>query len=298
MKPEPVLKGRVYHRVDSIFHKLTCRGARKYSASCHFAIPSDCDRNTLRSRILWMAIMSPRMSLYLSTLTSDPESLSAGGCLWRRMARRVALRRLPLALLSASLSVLLLYPAVPALAQQDVQVSTRDGLLSIQASNASASRLAQVLSERLGIRVIVTGNTEARVNIDIIEEPVDKALAKLSPNHMLVHDGRRRDSTIVEVVLMMDENNAGSNSGGGDSQFLPSGSPADDVVISDDQPIPPDGGELRDVNRSEMARDAAGETGFDASGMPLDMPADYPSQESFDPVTGLPIDPTTGLPIE
>ena len=90
-----------------------------------------------------------------------------------------------------------------AFAQQSVQVSEKDGMLSVQASNTSASALAQLLSDELGISVVVTGDTEALVNIDIVDEPLDKALSKLSPNHMLVRSDKDPHSTIIEVVLMM-----------------------------------------------------------------------------------------------
>lgn len=183
-----------------------------------------------------------------------------------------------------------------ALAQQAVQVREQDGLLSVQASNASAAELADVLSNQLGISVVVTGDTEARVNIDIIDEPLDKALAKLSPNHMLVRKNKQADSEIIEVVLMMGEGSSSGNSGGGEDQFLPSGSPADDVDTAVEEPV--DGTALRDPNRSSMVREAADAASSDSAGLPPENFGDSPPPESFDPVTGLPIDPVTGLPQE
>lgn len=181
-----------------------------------------------------------------------------------------------------------------ALGQQAVQVREQDGLLSVQASNATAIELAEVLSNQLGISVVVTGDSEARVNIDIIDEPLDKALAKLSPNHMLVRKSKQSDSEIIEVVLMMGEGSSSGNSGGGEDQFLPSGSPADDVVVEESA----DGTALRDPNRSSMVRNAADAASSDSGEQPPENFGESPPPDSFDPVTGMPIDPITGLPQE
>ncbi len=183
-----------------------------------------------------------------------------------------------------------------ALAQQAVQVRAQDGLLSVQASNATATELAEVLSNQLGISVVVTGDTEALVNIDIIDEPLDKALAKLSPNHMLVRKNKLSDSEITEVVLMMGEGTSSGNSSSAEDQFLPSGSPADDVVIAVEEPV--NDTALRDPNRAAMVREAADAASSDSTGLPAENFGDSPPPESFDPVSGLPIDPVTGLPQE
>lgn len=183
-----------------------------------------------------------------------------------------------------------------AVAQQAVSVRAHDGLLSVQANNASANELAEVLSDQLGISVVVTGDTEARVNIDIIDEPLEKALAKLSPNYMLVRNSRQPGSEITEVVLMMGEGSGSGNVSGGEDEFLPSGSPADDVVIEEVQPL--DGAPLRDPDRSAEVRAAADAASSDSEGLSPENFGDSPPPESFDPVTGLPIDPNTGLPLE
>lgn len=183
-----------------------------------------------------------------------------------------------------------------AAAQQAVSVRAQDGLLSVQASNATANELAEVLSNQLGISVVVTGDTEARVNIDIIDEPLEKALAKLSPNYMLVRNSKQPGSAITEVVLMMGEGSGSGNVSGGEDDFLPSGSPADDVISEDEQPM--DGAPLRDPDRSAEVRAAADAASNDSEGLSPENYGDSPPPESFDPVTGLPIDPETGLPLE
>ncbi len=191
-----------------------------------------------------------------------------------------------------------LLSSAPLRAQQDVQVSQQDGLLSVQASNASVSRLAEVLSDELGINVVITGNTEELVNIDIVNEPLEKALTKLSPNNMLVKSGENENSDVIEVVLMMSDG-APAGPSAGSEEFLPSGSPADEVFITEQgNSQADDGAPLRDPNRSEQARDAANAATNDAAGQPVDVPGQNPSVEAFDPVTGLPIDPLTGQPLQ
>lgn len=182
-------------------------------------------------------------------------------------------------------------------AQQQIDVTERDGLLSVQATNTSAAELAQVLTEQLGINVVVTGDTETLVNIDIVEEPLAKALTKLSPNNMLVRSDADPDSEIIEVVLIMGEG-SGSQSGSSD-QFLPSGAPADGVGGEEAGQQATDGGPLRDPNRIQQAREAAGAAASDAAGLGgLPRPADLPNAQAVDPTTGQPLDPQTGQPIQ
>ncbi len=194
--------------------------------------------------------------------------------------------------LSASLcvgaGVLLLSSSLLA---QNIDIQSGDGLLSVRASNTSASALADALSEQLGIVVVVTGNTEALVNVDIVEEPLEKAIGKLSPNNMLVRAGNAGDGDITEVVLMMGDASGSAAADNGTDQFLPSGSPAEGVAVGGDAQNPQgsDGAALRDPNRAQVVRDAAAAASNDA-GLPADV--------AFDPVTGLPIDPTTGLPLQ
>lgn len=174
----------------------------------------------------------------------------------------------------------------PAFAQGNVQIESINGLLSVQANNVSAGELAEKISESLGIRVVVTGNSETRVNLDIVEEPLEKALVKLSPNNMLVRDAQ--EQKIVEVVLMMGESGAG---GGNSEQFLPSGSPAEAVVVEDttaQQQEVTDPAALRDPDRNAQAREIAGAARADAN-LP-NLADEGQNAPAIDPVTGLPIE--------
>jgi len=127
-----------------------------------------------------------------------------------------------LALLVALASPLVVY------AQQPFDVFMKDGLITIRASNAPAAELAEALSAETGVRVVVTGEPTTTLSTEIIDEPLDKAFARLSPNHMLVRESSADDSPIVEVVLIMEdgENTASAAAG----EFLPSGAPAAEIL--------------------------------------------------------------------
>lgn len=181
-------------------------------------------------------------------------------------------------------------------AQSAVQIVEEDGLLTVLATDVSAVELAQELAQELGISVVVTGDAEARVNVDIVEEPLERALGKLSPNNLLV---RSEDATeIVEVVLMMGEgqNNA---SGGESNQFLPSGSPTEGIVeeqISDPNAINPnainDPNAQNDPNQSAAVRraveDASADPNLPAEQLPPMYAEDVQNELAIDPATGLP----------
>ena len=185
---------------------------------------------------------------------------------------------------------------VSSLHAQDVDVQSNDGLLSIQANNTTATELAEVLSEELGIVVVVTGDAETRVNNDIVDETIEKAVSQLSPNNMLVRSGKDAESDIVEIVLMMGESGSGSlSSGGGSDQFLPSGSPAEDVIVEGINPNgqSAEGAALSDPNRAQLVQDNANGS-LNNSGSNTESTGN----STFDPVSGLPIDPQTGLPLQ
>lgn len=107
-------------------------------------------------------------------------------------------------------------------------ISIRDDLVSILANNAPVNELTQALAAETGVVFTLTGEKTTPVTVEIIEEPLEKAVAKISPNYLLVRENEAIDAALVEVVLMMDE---GSNSGaGGAAEFLPSGAPAEELV--------------------------------------------------------------------
>lgn len=174
----------------------------------------------------------------------------------------------------------------PLYAQSSVQIVEEDGLLTVLASDVSALELAKELSQQLGISVVVTGDAETRVNLDIVEEPLARALGKLSPNNLLV---KSEDATqIIEVVLMMGEGQA-NGAGGDTNEFLPSGSPAEDVISGQTDEID-DPNTLRDPNRAAAVRETAAAASTDANLPAEQVPPMFAEELPIDPATGLPYD--------
>ena len=125
--------------------------------------------------------------------------------------------------------------AAGAFAQQSFDVTMRDGLLSIRANGTSAAELAAALAEETGIRVVVTGDAEQGLTTEIVEEPLVKAIALLSPNHLLVRGEGGAGAPLLEIVLMLDEA-GGGGTGGEEMEFLPSGAPADEIEPGEGSP--------------------------------------------------------------
>ena len=169
-------------------------------------------------------------------------------------------------------------------AYADISISSGDGVLSVKADNVSASELAAELSDQLGISVVVTGKADTQINVDIVDEPLEIALGNLSPNNMLVRNSEGTE--ITEVVLMMGEGDNNSSAGGSSDQFLPSGSPAEEVQAeqtSEQQPAATD--------QSNQASGSAASTSNDPNVPPEQVPPMYAED-------GREIDPATGLPRE
>lgn len=182
-----------------------------------------------------------------------------------------------------------------ALAESFIEVTNENGLLSIKASDTTASELAEALTEHLGINVIVTGDTEKLINIDIIEEPLDKAFSKLSPNNMLVRASKATDSDITEVILIMGDGSGTGSTNQSNNQFLPSGSPTDAISGTSVQSNQAPTDDV--IQQPQTATGGAAPVAND-SGSPSSQSGDYPLPNSFDPISGVPIDPTTGLPLQ
>lgn len=180
----------------------------------------------------------------------------------------------------------LLVSASQALAQQAFDVALREGLLSIRANNASLLELTEAITNETGVNFVITGDPTQTVTTEILDETMEHAIAKLSPNHLLVRDGKGNDAPLTEVVLMLDE--SGSGASGNNDGFLPSGAPADEV-ISDDQMMDPD---MQAVDQYQESDQAMDQSGFDVNGQPLG-PDGLPLMGP----DGLPIGPD-GMPLE
>ena len=166
-------------------------------------------------------------------------------------------------------------------AYADISISLDNGNVSVRANNVSASELAAELSDQLGISVVVTGEADTPVNVDIVDEPLEIALGKLSPNNMMVRNSQGTE--ITEVVLMMGEGDSGST-GGSSDQFLPSGSPAE--AVQDEQAT---GQDPAAADQANQIRDSAGSASNDPNLPAEQVPPMYAEDgQEIDPATGLP----------
>ena len=169
-------------------------------------------------------------------------------------------------------------------AYADISISSGDGILSITANNVTASELAAELSDQLGISVVVTGEADTQINVDITDEPLEIALGKLSPNNMLVRNSQGTE--ITEVVLIMGEGDM-SASGGSSDQFLPSGSPAENV--QPEQAEQASGQVEGAADQANQVRDAAATASNDPNLPAEQVPPVYAEDgQEIDPATGLP----------
>ncbi|MEE9321593.1 MAG: hypothetical protein V3U76_14190 [Granulosicoccus sp.] len=149
-------------------------------------------------------------------------------------------------------------------AQQPFDIFMKDGLITVRANNAPVAELAAALSAETGVRVVITGEPSTAMSTEIIDEPLDKAFAKLSPNHMLVRENSSVDSPIVEVVLIMEDSEGVATPAVG--EFLPSGAPADEILAESppgaapptEAPSAETSEALRDSMRRLVARQGAG----------------------------------------
>lgn len=168
------------------------------------------------------------------------------------------------------------------LAQQPYDVALRDGLLSIRSNGAPITEIAQALAAETGVSFVVTGDAGTPITTEIVDEPFAKAVAKLSPNHLLVTDGESENAAVVEVVLMLDD--AASGGDGGDGGFLPSGAPADEIIGGEETlPLEDTGIEppVEMLDQDPMSTDGASESGFQDDGSGVN--------DGFDPATEQPL---------
>lgn len=100
--------------------------------------------------------------------------------------------------------------------------------LTVLASGVSLVELAQQLSDLTDIAIIVTEGADKLVDIDIVDEPFETAIAKISPNHLLKRKVANGKEVIAEVVIMLDD---AANTANNTNSNLPTGEPTQEVVV-------------------------------------------------------------------
>lgn len=106
-------------------------------------------------------------------------------------------------------------------------IELHDGNLTLSASQISLIDIAQELELLSGIPITAIGNTVKLMDVDIVSEPFAKAIAKISPNHLLVRKSVNEPDTILEVIFMLQDDHTDS---GIFNENLPSGEPVQDII--------------------------------------------------------------------
>lgn len=102
-----------------------------------------------------------------------------------------------------------------------------DGNLTLSASQTSLIDIAQELALLSGIPITTIGDTVKLVDIDIVDEPFAKAIATISPNHLLVRKSVDEVDVILEVIFMLQDDH---NDSGNFNENLPSGEPVQEFI--------------------------------------------------------------------
>ncbi len=107
---------------------------------------------------------------------------------------------------------------------QNFLVEYTDEKLSVQANNTQIKELLLEIQNKTGIRVNFIAEPKNSVSLNIIDQSVEAAIAKITENHMIIHDIVNGKKTISELIIISDDPELRSSGGG--SANLPSGQPA------------------------------------------------------------------------
>lgn len=126
--------------------------------------------------------------------------------------------------------------AAPASAQNFL-VEYIDEKLSIQANNTRVKELLLEIQDKTGIKVNFIADPKDTVSLNINDQTVEHAIAKITANHMIIHDFANGKKTISELIIISDDPELRSSGTG--SANLPSGQPAPAVTPEPNQPGQP-----------------------------------------------------------
>ncbi len=151
---------------------------------------------------------------------------------------------------TTTLLLSLLFTSQCALADSfNIDISDDD--IAIEASNASLKELLQELENLTGIPVEYVAETDEKVTLSVGMTSVENAIAKITPNHMIVHETQNGKNVIKELIIIPAESDLAS--GGSGSAFLPNGNPAPAIEQSEStEPMTPTDQQLADQPTPEQ----------------------------------------------
>ena len=85
-------------------------------------------------------------------------------------------------------------------ASQNFTVSTNDGLVSVQATEASLKDVIEQIGRALGIEVVAPIGDEEKVKTEFQNLMLDQALRRLAPNYVIITG--KDTQTITKIVIL------------------------------------------------------------------------------------------------
>ncbi len=121
--------------------------------------------------------------------------------------------------------------ATPAWSTDNFDLSHSDGLYSGNADNAALSKVIEKLSQMTDIPMTIAEGQDGPVSFVLEDVTIDDLIAGLSSSSMIVRRNIDGQDIIKEVVFML-----GSDNNDVAAAALPSGQPADGIVVDGQTP--------------------------------------------------------------
>lgn len=137
--------------------------------------------------------------------------------------------RVKIALPFSAAALLATALAAPALAQ-NFFVEYEDEKISIEANNILIKELLLEIQNKTGIPVNFIAEPKDTVSLTISDQTVESAIAKITENHMIIHDTVNGKQAISELIIIAEDPELTSSSGSGSSN-LPTGQPAPAIEV-------------------------------------------------------------------
>ena len=125
---------------------------------------------------------------------------------------------------TALLTLIGLLSSGNALSQNSFNIDVSNDNIAIEANNASLKELLEELERVTGIPVNYESDTNERVSLTVSSTTLENAIAKITPNHLIVHQMQNGEKTVKELIVIPSDSGGGSDAA--DSSFLPNGQPA------------------------------------------------------------------------
>ena len=100
-----------------------------------------------------------------------------------------------------------------------------NGMVTIEATGVTLNEVAKAISEKTQIEVTASPGIDRVTDISLYNQPFLTAIARISPNHLIVQRRIHGNNAVTGVHFILDS----GQSGGGEFN-LPTGAPADEIA--------------------------------------------------------------------